>query len=100
MLCILQNCTKSMRWIVVCLIAQGDAYRCYCTEEQLEQMRTEQRARKEPEHYDRRCRFLTAEERAEREAQGLSSVVRFAAPLEGQTTYHDLLRGNITIDNS
>ena len=82
------------------LIAQGDAYRCYCTEEQLEQMRSEQRERKEPEHYDRRCRFLTPEQRAEREAQGLTNVIRFAAPLDGQTTYHDLLRGNITIDNS
>jgi glutamyl-tRNA synthetase len=82
------------------LIEQGDAYYCYCTEERLEQMRAEQEARKEPTHYDRRCRYLTPEERAGNEAAGLPKVVRFAAPIEGQTTYHDFLRGDITFDNA
>ncbi len=82
------------------LIAQGDAYRCYCTEERLAEMRAEQEARKEPTHYDRRCRYLTPEERAANEAAGMPSVVRFAAPLEGTTTYHDFLRGDITFDNT
>ncbi|HLJ80937.1 MAG TPA: glutamate--tRNA ligase [Ktedonobacterales bacterium] len=82
------------------LIETGHAYRCYCTEERLEAMRAEQRARKEPEHYDRRCRNLTPTERAAREAEGLASVVRFAAPLEGTTTYHDALRGDLTFDNT
>jgi glutamyl-tRNA synthetase len=82
------------------LIAQGDAYRCYCTEERLAEMRAEQEARKEPTRYDRRCRYLTPEQRAANEAAGMSSVVRFAAPLEGQTTYHDFLRGDITFDNT
>lgn len=82
------------------LIAQGDAYRCYCTEERLEQMRAEQQARGEPTRYDRRCRYLTPEERARNEAEGLPSVIRFAAPLEGTTTYHDFLRGDLTFDNT
>lgn len=82
------------------LIELGHAYRCYCTEERLDQMRAEQRERKEPEHYDRRCRFLTPEQRAEQEASGAAWVVRFAAPIEGTTTYHDVLRGNLTFDNS
>jgi glutamyl-tRNA synthetase len=82
------------------LVSQGDAYHCYCTEERLEQMRAEQIARKEPTRYDRRCRYLTPEERAANEAEGLSSVIRFAAPIDGQTTYHDFLRGDITFDNS
>jgi glutamyl-tRNA synthetase len=81
------------------LIAQGDAYRCYCTEERLNTLRAEQEARKQPTGYDRLCRFLTPQERAEREAEGLSWVVRFAAPVEGATTYHDFLRGDITFDN-
>src|SRR5690242_12275215 len=63
-------------------------------------MRAEQEARKQPTHYDRRCRYLTPEQRAANEAEGLSSVIRFAAPLEGTTTYHDFLRGNITFDNT
>jgi glutamyl-tRNA synthetase len=82
------------------LIEQGNAYYCYCTEERLEQMRAEQEARKEPTHYDRRCRYLTPEERAGNEAAGLPRVVRFAAPIDGQTTYHDFLRGDITFDNA
>jgi glutamyl-tRNA synthetase len=82
------------------LIEQGDAYYCYCTEERLEQMRAEQEARKEPTHYDRRCRYLTPEERAGNEVAGLPKVVRFAAPIEGQTTFHDFLRGDITFDNA
>ena len=42
----------------------------------------------------------TPEERAANEAEGLPSVIRFAAPIEGTTTYHDFLRGDITFDNS
>ena len=82
------------------LVEQGDAYYCYCTEERLDQMRREQEARKEPTHYDRRCRYLTPEERAANETAGLPKVVRFAAPLDGETTYHDFLRGDITFDNA
>ncbi len=60
------------------LIESGHAYRCYCTPERLDQMRKEQEARKLPPRYDRRCRFLTPEQRATNEAAGLSWVVRFA----------------------
>ncbi len=81
------------------LVEHGHAYRCYCTEERLEQLRAEQTARKEPTGYDRHCRFLTSEERAAREAEGLRSVVRFAAPLEGETVWRDALRGEITVQN-
>jgi glutamyl-tRNA synthetase len=82
------------------LIAHGHAYSCYCSEERLERTRQEQRARSEPEHYDRRCRYLTPAQRAELEAQGIRPVVRFAAPETGTTTYEDALRGPITVDNS
>lgn len=82
------------------LIESGHAYRCYCTTEELAQMRQEQQARNEAVGYDRRCRFLSPAERAKKEAASLASVVRFAIPLEGETTYHDLLRGDVTIQNS
>lgn len=75
------------------LLAEGHAYRCYCSEERLEALRREQAARKEDAlGYDRHCRFLTAGQRAEREASGAPSVVRFAMPLEGQTHFVDVLR--------
>jgi glutamyl-tRNA synthetase len=82
------------------LIASGHAYRCYCSEERLERMRAEQRARKEPEHYDRRCRYLSAEERAALDAERAPYVIRFAAPVDGTTTYLDALRGDLTFDNT
>jgi glutamyl-tRNA synthetase len=83
------------------LIAQGKAYRCYCSAERLDAVRKEQIARKDKQQgYDRHCRNLTEEERQEREAQGLPSVVRLAVPLSGKTTFHDVLMGDISRRNS
>ena len=82
------------------LIASGHAYRCYCTPTRLEQMRKEQMAQKLPPRYDRRCRYLSNEERAANDAAGLTWVVRFAMPLDGETVVHDELHGDIIFKNS
>ncbi len=82
------------------LVERGHAYRCYCTPERLEQVRAEQTARKEPIRYDRACRELPPQARREKEAAGLPYVIRFKAPLSGQTTFHDLFRGDISFDNA
>ncbi|HYX48551.1 MAG TPA: glutamate--tRNA ligase [Ktedonobacteraceae bacterium] len=82
------------------LIASGHAYRCYCTPARLEQMRKEQMAQKLPPRYDRRCRYLSGEERAANDAAGITWVVRFAMPLDGETVVHDELHGDITFKNS
>jgi len=82
------------------LIREGKAYRCYCTPERLERMREEQRAAGLPPGYDRHCRYLTREQIAANEAQGLRSVVRQAVPLEGTTEFDDVLRGHIVVNNS
>jgi glutamyl-tRNA synthetase len=81
------------------LIVTGAAYRCFCTPERLEQMRAEQRARHEPERYDRRCRAIPAEESQRRAAAGERFVVRQAMPTEGTTTFHDLVMGTVTFRN-
>jgi glutamyl-tRNA synthetase len=81
------------------LIAADSAYRCYCSPERLEEMRAEQMRHKMPPKYDRRCLKLSRDERREREAQGEPSVVRFKTPLSGRTTFHDLVRGNVTFEN-
>jgi glutamyl-tRNA synthetase len=75
------------------LIASGHAYRCYTTGAELEALRA---AGKE---YDRRDRNLTDAQRAELEASGKPYVVRLAVPLEGATTFTDLIRGPITVEN-
>lgn len=80
------------------LVEEGHAYYCYCSPERLEALREEQRRRKAPIGYDRHCRYLTAAQRAEYEAQGITPIVRLKVPDEGQITFHDLIRGEITVD--
>jgi glutamyl-tRNA synthetase len=82
------------------LILQGDAYYCYCSPQRLEEMRAEQVRRKQPPGYDRHCRDLSQEERAQKEAEGITPVVRFKTPLEGQTGFHDLIRGEVVFDHN
>jgi len=81
------------------LVRMGAAYRCYCSPERLEAMRQEQVARGESPGYDRHCRYLTAKQIADYEAQGIVPVIRLMAPLEGETSFHDVIRGTITVDN-
>jgi len=82
------------------LIASGHAYKCYCTPERLAEMRKEQEAQHLPPRYDRRCRYLSDEERAANEAAGQTWVVRFAMPIEGETVVHDELHGDIVFKNA
>ena len=83
------------------LLEAGHAYKCYCTPEELEARRAAARAAKEPfVGYDRRCRTLTPEEVAEREASGLEVVIRFKAPLHGETVVQDAIRGEIVFQNA
>ncbi len=82
------------------LVSNGYAYHCYCTPERLEEMRAEQVRKKQPPGYDRHCRDLGEEERAQREADGITPVVRFKVPLSGQTAYTDLIWGNVKFENS
>jgi glutamyl-tRNA synthetase len=81
------------------LIAAGAAYRCYCSPQRLEALRQEQQARKEPPGYDRKCRELPDAERAAHGADGTPSVVRFAIPFEGTTTFADVIHGDVTWEN-
>ena len=81
------------------LLEGGAAYYCYCTPEELEAEREAARAAHEAYRYGRRCRYLTPEQRAAYEAEGRRPVVRFKMPVEGQTSFHDLIRGEITFEN-
>ena len=81
------------------LVDDDHAYYCYCSPERLAQMR-EQYERSGQTGYDRHCRYLTTKQRADYEAQGIVPVVRLKVPLEGQTTFHDVIRGTTTVDNT
>src|SRR5438128_10213258 len=81
------------------LLGSGVAYRCCCRPGRLERMRAEQRARHEPERYDRRCRSISREESDRRAAAGERFVVRQAIPTAGTTTFQDLVMGTVTFRN-
>ena len=78
------------------LLEQGLAYRCWCTPEELEAMRARARAEKRTVRYDGTWR-----DRDPKEAPaGIDPVVRFRAPLEGETVIHDRVQGTVRFANS
>ena len=81
------------------LVDEGNAYRCYCSSQRLAALREQQMAQKTGVGYDRHCRNLTAAQRAGYEAEGITPVIRLKVPLEGQTSFHDVLYGTITVEN-
>lgn len=81
------------------LIEHGQAYRCFCTAERLDQMRKAQAEAHRPPGYDGLCRTIPPAE-AERRARSEPFVVRFKMKRDGQTVLHDLVRGDIVFENS
>jgi glutamyl-tRNA synthetase len=75
------------------LIEQGDAYHCYCSVEEVEAVREQQRANKQKPRYNGRCRHRTDA------PEGVRPVVRFKNPEQGVVAFDDLVRGKITISN-
>ncbi|MCZ6891675.1 MAG: glutamate--tRNA ligase [Chloroflexi bacterium] len=83
------------------LLQQGHAYTCYCTPEELAEMRKAQQQRGESPGYNRRCRTLSDAQRGEKESAGLGHVVRFMVPTEGAPiTTHDMVRGDVKVSPS
>ena len=76
------------------MLASGHAYRCYCTKEELAQLRADQMARGEKPRYDGRCRNRT-ETRA-----GVSPVVRFKNPVSGEVVVEDVVHGRVVFENA
>jgi glutamyl-tRNA synthetase len=77
------------------LIENGNAYYCYATPEELEQMRAEQKANGKQQRYDRRWRDRDPSEAPE----GVNPVIRLKMPLDGETVINDLVNGEVTIKN-
>lgn len=77
------------------LLAEGKAYKCYCTPEELEAMREKAVAEKRPPRYPGTCRDLTPQQQQELEAQGRKYVVRFKMPVEGDVEWNDGIRGPV-----
>ena len=80
-------------------LADGHAYYCYCTPEELQARRQAAREAGGPSGYDGHCRILTSDQVAAYQAEGRQPVVRFRMP-EGSTTFTDLIRGEVTFDHA
>jgi glutamyl-tRNA synthetase len=79
------------------LLDNGRAYKCFCTAEELDEMRELASKQGGKQGYDRRCRNLSPEEIAEREAAGKPFVIRLKIPLTGECVYEDEIKGRITV---
>jgi glutamyl-tRNA synthetase len=83
------------------LVESGHAYYCYCSSERLENLRQEQEKTKGGvSGYDRHCRNLTEAQREQYRAQGITPVIRFKIPLDGATSFEDILLGTIERKNT
>jgi len=76
------------------MLAEGTAYRCYCTKDEIETMRAEAQARGEKPRYDGRCRA------GDRQRPDVPPVVRFKNPLDGEVVVDDLVKGRIVFANA
>ncbi|APB32007.1 glutamate--tRNA ligase [Vagococcus teuberi] len=81
------------------LLASNLAYKCYCTEEELETERESQRSRGQIPRYNGKCAHLTPEQQAAKEAEGITPVVRFRVPKGEEYTFDDIVKGNITFES-
>lgn len=84
------------RQAVQTLLDKGLAYRCYTSEAELEEMREQQKARKEAPRYDNRHRNLTPEQQAAFEAEGRRPVIRFKIDDDREISWNDMVRGTVT----
>lgn len=81
------------------LLEAGHAYYCYASKEELDAMREAQKARGEKPRYDGRWRPEPGKTLPPPPA-GITPVIRFKTPLEGEVTFHDMIKGPITVANA
>ena len=80
-------------------LAQGDAYHCYCSSQELEARREAQKAANMAPGYDGKCRSISGDDLAEYESEGRAPVLRMRMP-DGSTTFTDAIRGDVTFDHN
>ncbi|HEU4486904.1 MAG TPA: glutamate--tRNA ligase [Povalibacter sp.] len=82
------------REVLAKFIADGHAYRCYCTKEELAEMRSRQEAAKQKPRYDGTCRHRTEPR------PGVPAVIRFANPVDGSVVVEDVIHGSVAFQNA
>ena len=79
-------------------LENGDAYYCYCTSEELEAVREEQKKANVAPGYNGKCRSISDEQLSQYKAEGRKPVVRMRMP-DGSTTFTDAIRGEVTFEH-
>ncbi|MDE2148736.1 MAG: glutamate--tRNA ligase [Gammaproteobacteria bacterium] len=87
------------REVIKRMLAEGSAYRCYCSRQELEAMRAEQMARKQKPRYDGRWR-PEPDKSLPAPPAGVPPVIRFKNPLSGKVVFEDLIKGRVEFDNA
>ncbi len=82
------------REVLAQFVRDGHAYHCYCTKEELAEMRSKQEAAKQKPRYDGTCRHRT------QPREGVDPVVRFRNPVEGSVVVEDVIHGNVEFQNT
>lgn len=80
------------------LVKKNQAYKCFCNPEKLAKIRKEQEKKKIAPKYDRCCLDLSPQEVEKKEKAGEKYVIRFKMPDKGAATWHDLVKGDISIE--
>lgn len=86
------QCFNRYAEVIQQLLEQGDAYYCTCTREELEQLRTQQKANKEKPRYNGKCRSAN-------HSATDNAVIRFKNPVTGEVLINDLVKGTIVVAN-
>ncbi|RFU68653.1 glutamate--tRNA ligase [Peribacillus saganii] len=81
------------------LLEKGLAYKCYCTEEELEAEREAQMAKNETPQYSGKCRHLTAEDRARLEEEGRKPSIRFVVPAGKTYQFKDMVKEEVSFES-
>jgi len=82
------------------LVNTGKAYPCFCTKTRLEEVRRAQQEQKLLPRYDQHCRHLLPKDAQARIQAGEPYVIRLQVPVKGVTTCHDVIRGDVSWENS
>ncbi|MDA9172843.1 glutamate--tRNA ligase [Candidatus Pelagibacter sp.] len=78
------------------LLKNGNAYKCYCSSEEIEEQKKRARQKKLPYIYSRKCRELSEMDTP----KDIKPVIRFKSKIEGSTVLKDLVQGDVEIDNN
>lgn len=81
------------------LLEKGIAYKCYCTEEELEQEREGQIAKGDNPQYSGKCRHLTPEDQQKLEAEGRKPSIRFKVPQGRVYSFDDMVKGHVSFES-